>query len=687
MQPASSPETDSSFVPRQPPRRGEGRIITFASAKGGTGKTVLAVSTATMLLRSGQRVLCVDGDFSTRGLSLFILGNILYSPDWNVRPEQCLAEFVLAEIPEFLRPKPRTIEQYGVQFDIILSNRNLWRSGVPDQEILSLGTLKANQYISRMTSLLDAFRDSYDYIIIDTRGGYDFTSGAPILLADTCVLVLEPDKISLEQMEGFNQALTALADTHQLALPNFGFIINKASFNPTSTEFPEDLARRHFIKTYGIIPADISCIRAYEVKDDPLFRFPDSDYTYWFLQAFRNLINPKGNWEDDKKIRQFEDIERLVHTGWASRKKVDLLLSWAPFLQLAPIVIATLFYFLFHLLLSDSMLYASYASLAVFILWSMFASLIAGTRWLRWREVSRVKRWIVTGSALVGILSSLPVMMFDVPRNIFILNIPQALLANRSAIEGIKGLQASGLKVVDGWKDLANSIITNNEERTYGLVEKSLRDRLGISNSQPLPDTESRVVASLTRQIIENSRQQISKAADSIKAQIVDNASGTIDASEVVKKALEHPRLRIDYKLVSTSSLALNFPSVVGILDNARQEVLASQSRVETPAEPQSQPIAGRQWVVVVANVASRVEAQNFISDASGPIAQAFPGSNYKLCLATIPGEGLGIGIYPPLKLDEAQHVQSVLNTKRLLGRSDAWLNPSSQVSFASQGC
>jgi hypothetical protein len=101
----------------------------------------------------------------------------------------------------------------------------------------------------------------------------------------------------------------------------------------------------------------------------------------------------------------------------------------------------------------------------------------------------------------------------------------------------------------------------------------------------------------------------------------------------------------------------------------------------------QSQAASEPTWVVVVANVANKGDAENFVHSASKQIAEAFPGMNYKLCVAPISSGGFGIGIYPPLTLAEAQSVRTALSTKRLLGRSDAWLNPSSRVSFASQGC
>src|SRR6202521_557855 len=49
-------------------------LIAFASGKGGTGKTLMASCLGYALIRAGHRVLMIDADPATDGLSLFLLG-------------------------------------------------------------------------------------------------------------------------------------------------------------------------------------------------------------------------------------------------------------------------------------------------------------------------------------------------------------------------------------------------------------------------------------------------------------------------------------------------------------------------------------------------------------------------------------------------------------------------------------
>src|SRR2546428_11413251 len=51
-------------------------IISFVSAKGGTGKTSIAASTATVLSHLNLKTLLIDLDYATNGLTLLFLDKI-----------------------------------------------------------------------------------------------------------------------------------------------------------------------------------------------------------------------------------------------------------------------------------------------------------------------------------------------------------------------------------------------------------------------------------------------------------------------------------------------------------------------------------------------------------------------------------------------------------------------------------
>src|SRR5262252_3810116 len=104
-----------------------GQIIAFVSAKGGSGKTLLTATAAYVLTRAGKRVLSIDTDFSTRGLSLYFLGKdrkLGKDPKGETRleikPENCLSDAYLAGLnPSSVRPT--SIPRGDLKLDLLLS--------------------------------------------------------------------------------------------------------------------------------------------------------------------------------------------------------------------------------------------------------------------------------------------------------------------------------------------------------------------------------------------------------------------------------------------------------------------------------------------------------------------------------------------------------------------------------------
>src|SRR5262249_40476530 len=204
----------------------------FVSPKGGTGKTVISATAAFLLSKTGKSVISIDADFSTRGLTLYLLGSVL-SAGLEVQDENCLAEMDLNKRP-FSALVPRHVLRDGVDIELVLSNQNLWRGGVPDEEFLanvartsSPEYISREQYLTYYKELCHLLRTKYDYVIVDARGGYDFTSAIPGVTADRYIIVMEPDKVSVEQVRGFQEAIDKFAQTAHLKAKFGGFLINK----------------------------------------------------------------------------------------------------------------------------------------------------------------------------------------------------------------------------------------------------------------------------------------------------------------------------------------------------------------------------------------------------------------------------------------------------------------------------
>ncbi len=60
------------------------KVICMSSAKGGSGKTVLCATFATALTSLGKRVLIVDSDASTNGLTLMYLKEVMVKGEYVI---------------------------------------------------------------------------------------------------------------------------------------------------------------------------------------------------------------------------------------------------------------------------------------------------------------------------------------------------------------------------------------------------------------------------------------------------------------------------------------------------------------------------------------------------------------------------------------------------------------------------
>jgi cellulose biosynthesis protein BcsQ len=183
-------------------------LIAFASGKGGTGKTLMASCLGYALIRAGHRVLMIDADPATDGLSLFLLGP---------RGVGQTSEFVEANtftgiLQNFhsqgeIECQPRRINRtgtdkegdHGIAYDALISGRGLYgdeprgRLAVPD-----LDQQVFRQAVSKLFSHIRAAAQ-YDYVIVDTRGGFAFESTDVCALADSFIVVTDPDITSFYQ--------------------------------------------------------------------------------------------------------------------------------------------------------------------------------------------------------------------------------------------------------------------------------------------------------------------------------------------------------------------------------------------------------------------------------------------------------------------------------------------------------
>ena len=183
-------------------------IIAFASGKGGVGKTMLAVA-AGVELSHVRRILILDIDFFNRGLTgLFIRGKNLQ--------EVSSPEFLDLNGNHNWLAKQVSDNLYTVSFPDI---GYIYSVEITPKAVADLATRLEN-WIMALSETLKC-----DAVVLDCHGGPDALSFAAVKLADKCLLVSEPDRITMYGTLHFLRQLSAV----EVPGENVHLIFNKVT--------------------------------------------------------------------------------------------------------------------------------------------------------------------------------------------------------------------------------------------------------------------------------------------------------------------------------------------------------------------------------------------------------------------------------------------------------------------------
>jgi cellulose biosynthesis protein BcsQ len=345
--------------------------LCFVSAKGGSGKTILAATAASILMKANQRVVTIDTDFSTRGLSLYLLDSLTNSRNPDIRPENCLADALLQNIPHD-RIAPLVVPQKKGDFCVILPNSDFRLGGAPEDKLLRLGQaprpsqkfdspLNAgsyspqdqsgedfeSRYLALLRALCERLRREFDYVIIDTRGGYDYSSKIPAVLADGYVVVIEADPISVQQVHGLKSRIDEFGEAVHIRPNHMGYIINKALFSPQEGSlFSTSLASLYGGKVFGTIPADRNAIGAYQTRDIPYQKYAGSDFAYYGFLALADLLSASSRLEGQAR-NEFDQLKRRIAGAWRTGRLLTLGEQAYPSVVLVMLALCLLSFFLY----------------------------------------------------------------------------------------------------------------------------------------------------------------------------------------------------------------------------------------------------------------------------------------------------------------------------------------------------
>jgi cellulose biosynthesis protein BcsQ len=387
-----------------PPAPNSCQVFAFVSAKGGSGKTLLTATAAYLLRKVGKSVLLIDTDFSTRGLTLFLMGPESRERHMVVKPEHSLSGILFDDI-HIKDVVPRVIHRKDLNFNLILSSSRGWNTNKPDDRVVGdfAEESSGSRYFRCLEDLIDRFRRSYDYILIDTRGGYDFTSAAPAMLADGYAIVLEADQISVAQVFGLKAGIEDWGRRYDVRPALSGFFINKATFTLETRSFPDTLVNLYGGAHFGTIPLDYEAVRAYQIRDIPMDIRPDSDYSYHGYVALERLISPSLNWTETE-CDQFYKVGSQIRTLWRARRAWQFAERVLPAMVLVFAAVTAGTYIYVRNNQASGSLTAFYLSAAVFVLTStLISAFVLLKNFQKWR----IPRLFRIGLGVYGFIAAI----------------------------------------------------------------------------------------------------------------------------------------------------------------------------------------------------------------------------------------------------------------------------------------
>lgn len=278
-------------------------IIGIASGKGGTGKTLVAASLGYTLVNSGHKVLMVDGDPGTDGLSLFLLGSKgmrqIKGFDGDNTFTGLLRRF--GDGDTSLQFEPQQInrnlseDDHNVIYTAIISGRGIYGDEFGDFQSSPVPDLTQATFQKAINSLFEEIKrlDEFDYVIVDTRGGFAFESTDICALTDSFIVVTEADYTSFYQDRNLVKRINATAERLGRQPLLRAMIVNKAT-EDDGQERQFRLALEEALpvtlnETYPI-PLDIEAMKAYKVQQIPYRVAAASTFSHASLSAFADIL-------------------------------------------------------------------------------------------------------------------------------------------------------------------------------------------------------------------------------------------------------------------------------------------------------------------------------------------------------------------------------------------------------------
>lgn len=271
------------------------KIYCLASAKGGSGKTVLCASFAAFLAELGKKVLILDVDVATHGLTLLYLNEVNSRKEDGGSCQNNLLPKGLFDGEGFSWEKDVIQLPNNVHFVPATFSFN-FKESAPEIDLHSM-----------LISILDEAKQKYDYIFLDAQAGLDRYSQITMSkdISHEVVIVSEYDPLSAAGVERLKVMMR-----DDLLYVRTWVLLNKMlpDFVNTFSDFME------ISKYLTPIPWDPDVVRAYARRRLPLDLAYGNPFTLAIMQTLKRLLGLEvsseiDQWADGRASSIREPIE------------------------------------------------------------------------------------------------------------------------------------------------------------------------------------------------------------------------------------------------------------------------------------------------------------------------------------------------------------------------------------------
>jgi cellulose biosynthesis protein BcsQ len=207
------------------------KIIAVYHNKGGVGKTTTVVNLAAALGKVGKRVLVIDLD--SQANTTFAAGLVKFSDEFQDNLKDCYIYHVIAYRDSYtISEVVKTSEFTKPPFDVVPSHIDLM-----EHELTLVRELQA---VPRLLKKLEAVRDQYDVVLIDTPPSLNLYARIALITAD---YLLIPSDLRPFANEGLRNVRRFVNDVNEQRdslgkqpIEVLGIIASKMGTNPRFVE-------------------------------------------------------------------------------------------------------------------------------------------------------------------------------------------------------------------------------------------------------------------------------------------------------------------------------------------------------------------------------------------------------------------------------------------------------------------